>query len=147
MADRAPDGELPNLGLLIKLMKMTTSPRDNEALIAIRKANEQLVKFGGDWEALLAGKVTVIGDPFEKVAAPPPREQRDDWGTGGRAPMPPHRPQPKPAPQPAPTPRYTAPPKPSYAPNPQPRYQAAPKKATVTQRRFKKGTVQLDDLI
>lgn len=148
MADRAPDGELPNLGLLIKLMKMTTSNVDHEALLAIRKANEQLVKFGGDWEALLSGKVTVIGDPFEKVPAPPPREERTgDWGDARRAPAPPHRPQPKPAPQPAPTPRYTAPPKPQYAPQPQPRYQAAPQKPTVTKRRFKRGSVSLEDLV
>jgi hypothetical protein len=64
--------ELPNLGLLIKLMKLTSSSNDSEALLAVRKANEQLVKFGGDWEKLLLGKVTVIGDPFESVAAPKP---------------------------------------------------------------------------
>jgi hypothetical protein len=45
--------ELPNLTLLIKLLKMTTSSHDAEALLAIRKANEQLAKFGGDWERLL----------------------------------------------------------------------------------------------
>jgi hypothetical protein len=65
--------ELPNLGLLIKLMKLTSSSNDSEALLAVRKANEQLVKFGGDWEKLLLGKVTVIGDPFESVA--PPKQQ------------------------------------------------------------------------
>jgi hypothetical protein len=62
--------ELPNLALLIKLLKLTASSNDSEALLAVRKANEQLVKFGGDWERLLKGKVTVIGDPFEGVAAP-----------------------------------------------------------------------------
>jgi len=69
----APD-DLPNLGLLIKLLKMTTSNTDAEALSAIRKANQQLQKFGGDWEALLRGKVTVIGDPFADMPAPPKRE-------------------------------------------------------------------------
>lgn len=62
--------DLPNLGTLIKCLKMTTSSHDGEALIAIRKANEQLQKFGGDWETLLRGKVTVIGDPFAAVPEP-----------------------------------------------------------------------------
>ena len=67
MTDRDP----PNLGLLIKLLKMTTSSNDAEVVAAARKANEQLKKFGGDWERLLTGKVTIIGDPFG--AASPPR--------------------------------------------------------------------------
>lgn len=62
----------PNLGLLIKLMKLTTSTNDAEALAALRKANEQLAKFGGDWERTLRGKITVIGDPFEGASAPTP---------------------------------------------------------------------------
>lgn len=61
----------PNLQLLIKLMKLTASSNDSEALSAIRKANEQLLKFGGDWEKLLLGKVTIIADPFTSFAAPP----------------------------------------------------------------------------
>jgi hypothetical protein len=60
----------PNLGLLIKLMKLTASTNDAEALLAIRKANEQLQKFGGDWERLLQGRVTVIGDPFSQIPVP-----------------------------------------------------------------------------
>jgi hypothetical protein len=62
--------DLPNLGKLIKLLKMTTSSNDAEALAFLRKANLELAKFGGDWESLLRGKVTVIGDPFEGVSAP-----------------------------------------------------------------------------
>jgi len=65
--------DLPNLGKLIKLLKMTTSQNDNEALLFVRKANEELKKFGGDWDTLLRGKVTVIGDPFVDVAPPPSR--------------------------------------------------------------------------
>ena len=68
------NGELPNLGLLIKLLKLTTASNDAEALSAMRKANEQLIKFGGDWEALLRGKVTVIGDPFANTTSMPPPE-------------------------------------------------------------------------
>lgn len=80
------DKDPPNLDLLIKLLKMTTSSNEGEVLVAIRKANEQLRKFGGDWERLLKGKVTVIGDPFANVAPPPPARQ---------APRPsPHRPPP-----------------------------------------------------
>lgn len=60
----------PSLTLLIKLLKMTTSSSDAEALVAARKANAELKKFGGDWESLLRGKVTVIGDPFADLAKP-----------------------------------------------------------------------------
>lgn len=69
--------ELPNLTLLIKLLKMTTSSHDAEALLAIRKANEQLAKFGGDWERLLRSRITIIGaDPFSAIAEPPKREPK-----------------------------------------------------------------------
>lgn len=70
MKNGVGDDDLPNLGLLIKLLKMTSSTHDHEALSAIRMANQQLAKFGGDWERLLRGKVTVIGDPFVGVEAP-----------------------------------------------------------------------------
>lgn len=69
---RAMSEELPNLSLLIKLLKMTTSSNDAEALLAVRKANEQLQKFGGDWERLLRSRVTIIGaDPFSAIPEPP----------------------------------------------------------------------------
>jgi hypothetical protein len=84
--------ELPNLALLIKLMKLTASSNDSEALLAVRKANEQLIKFGGDWERLLLGKVTVIGDPFESVPAPKASTYTKT------PPSPPPRPQPQPRP-------------------------------------------------
>ena len=60
----------PSLTLLIKLLKMTTSSHDAEALVACRKANAELQKFGGDWDTLLRGKVTVIGDPFANLHKP-----------------------------------------------------------------------------
>jgi hypothetical protein len=101
--------ELPNLGLLIKLMKLTSSSNDSEALLAVRKANEQLQKFGGDWERLLLGKVTVIGDPFESVAPPKPTYHRY-----AAAPAPP---------PPGPSPSR---PQPAYNPTPQRRGRARP---------------------
>jgi len=108
-ADAATD--LPNLPMLIKLLKMTTSSNDAEALLAIRKANEQLKKFGGDWETLLRGKVTIIGDPFEGVKAP---RFDDAQVRRTQAPPPsPVAPKPQPAPRtqprPQPTPSWSRP--------------------------------------
>jgi len=109
--DQGKPGDPPNLGLLIKLLKMTTSSNDAEALSAIRKANEQLIKFGNDWEPLLRGKVTVIGDPFLNAAINP--------SVGKRTPPPPaapsspyqqprSRPAPPPPPPPPPPPKSTS---------------------------------------
>ena len=135
-----------NLELLIKLLKLTASSNDAEALLAMRKATEVLLKFGGDWEALLHSKVTVIADPFT-VAAPPPRNEREF------APPPPPRAQ-APRPQPPPkaaaqTPQYTHPsfkvkrrfggqaaaPAAAQTPSPAP-----------TRNTLRKQRVQLDDL-
>lgn len=81
MTDSTPKDE-HSIVLLIKMMKMTAA-EDNVALVAIRKANAVLAKEGWDWEKLLKGKVTIIGDPFAnlstrataaamKPSAPPP---------------------------------------------------------------------------
>lgn len=125
--------DLPNLGILIKLMKMTTSEHDGEALVAVRKANEQLVKFGGDWEALLRGKVTVIGDPFVDMPKPPQRESRTP---------PPAPSRPKAAPPP-----YTAPPRPrptpSYAPPPPPQAQPQYQTTAKTIKNYRAGNCTL----
>lgn len=144
-----------NLELLIKLLKLTTSSNDSEALLSCRKANEQLAKFGGDWEALLRGKVTVIADPF--TAAPPNSDQiHRRTSTAPSAPPPPAPPRPAP----------TAPPRTPSAPPPQPSYyqQARQKQrayaasATVTaqsspgftagqtRNTLRKQRVQLDDI-
>lgn len=113
-----------NLELLIKLLKMTTSAVDGEALTAMRKANDQLKKCGGDWELLLRGKVTLVADPFMSVASPqkgngdiysertrsaPPRPTptppppSGGWGAAatnfGAAPRPQRPPPPPPPPQ------------------------------------------------
>jgi hypothetical protein len=43
----------------IKLMMMTTSDHDHEALVALRKANAMLDSVDRNWEELLRGKVTM----------------------------------------------------------------------------------------
>jgi hypothetical protein len=90
-----------NLSLLIKLLKMTTSSSDSEALVAMRKANEALGRVGGDWETLLRGKVTIIADPW---AASPPRPSAappaSPWKPSPMRAAPSAPPPPKPAPRP-----------------------------------------------
>lgn len=115
--------DLPNLSLLIKLLKMTTSSNDAEALLAIRNANKQLVKFGGDWESLLRSHVTIIGaDPFANIAPPPVSDYARPTPRPAR-PFRTQRPTPQPAPQPAaaPPPRPTTPPPPPPWTTPSPR--------------------------
>src|SRR5262245_58815708 len=43
--------------VFIKLMMMTQSPNDGEALTALRKANAKLAAINRNWEELLRGKV------------------------------------------------------------------------------------------
>lgn len=126
-----------NLELLIKLLKLTTSSNDSEALLSARKANEVLAKFGGDWEALLRGKVTVIADPFS--ASPTP-----DYVPRHTAPPPPPRPPAPPPPPQAPRARpqskaHSAPRRAWNPPPPQPT--PAPTRNTLRKQR-----VSLDDL-
>lgn len=64
--------------LLVKLLGMTTSSVDAEALVAMRKANELLARLQLTWPALLRGRVTVLADPFANIVPPqassaPPR--------------------------------------------------------------------------
>lgn len=84
--------ELPKQELLIKLLGMSSSSNDGEALVAIRKANRLLADAGWSWEQLIRGKITIVEDPFNALdrqnggnpfdahinrptasAAPPPR--------------------------------------------------------------------------
>jgi hypothetical protein len=126
--------ELPNIELLIRLAKMTGSSNDNEALVACRKLNEQLKKFGGDWESLLRGKmkITIIEDPFAKASTPPPKN-----GSYSR-PQPPHRPPPPPPPPPPqPQPRWK--PQPTPKPTGKPIFAAGKKR--------NRPRVTIDDLI
>lgn len=56
---------------LIKLLKMTTSSNDSEALVAIRMANQLVAQhLGNDWDALLKGKLKIIADPFVNLDTP-----------------------------------------------------------------------------
>ena len=69
-----------NLDLLIKMMGMTQSDNDNQALVALRKANSFVSKIDGGWDSLLRGKVTVIADPFAATTPPPmPDVGRSGW--------------------------------------------------------------------
>lgn len=120
----APDDKI--LEKLIKLMKMTTSSNDGEALTAVRMANGILARDGYAWETLLRGKITVIGDPFagkdDAFTFPATARKPKGWQPAPAprpAPPPPPRPQPQPAPKPA---YYQAPPSRSrpYAPPPRP---------------------------
>lgn len=65
--------ELQKHQLLVKLLKMTTSAVDAEALVAMRKANQLLADAGWDWDKLMAGKITVVGDPFANLGDPTPK--------------------------------------------------------------------------
>jgi hypothetical protein len=107
----AENGELPKQEMLLKLLKMTTSSNDGEALVAIRKANGLLQTAGWDWDKLIAGKIKVVGDPFAGVSAP-------NFANVN-----------KPAPRAAQPPRPTA--QPFTPPPPQPRPQAQPRKPKI----------------
>lgn len=85
-------GDPPNLDTIIKILNMTTSDNDPTALMAIRKANEQIKAWGWDWTAMLKGKIKIMPDPFATIpmptsgssysrpaaAPPPPPRQFDD---------------------------------------------------------------------
>lgn len=99
--------------LLTKLLGLTSSSNDNEALTAIRKANTLLRDSGWTWESLLSGKITIVADPFTGLTPPAARAAQ---------PEPPRTPSyPKPANNPnynyASPPPYTPPPPPTYGNN------------------------------
>src|SRR4051794_24220848 len=87
--------ESKELSILIKLLKMTTSTHDHEAISAMRLANAQLLKLNTDWDDLLNGKVTLVADPFTAIpdvqaSAPSPmRSQAPSRPTAPAAPQPP----------------------------------------------------------
>lgn len=85
---------LPKHVLLVKLLKMTSSPNDGEALTAVRKANELLASAGWDWDRLMSGKIVVVEDPFGAIGTPKSSGRRDY--TQGTAPAPPTVPNPPP---------------------------------------------------
>lgn len=64
-----PRPENKDLEQLIKLLKMTTSSVEAEAIVAMRKANDVANRLGS-WETILRGKVTVMADPFMDAVVP-----------------------------------------------------------------------------
>jgi hypothetical protein len=94
----APDSVLPRQELLTKLLKMTTSANDGEALAAMRKANDLLARAGWDWDRLIAGKIRIVEDPFKNLQTPtgptPASKSRPAYApTPPMPPPPPQRPQ------------------------------------------------------
>lgn len=61
------DDDKFNLDRLIKMMGMTSSDNDNQALVAIRTANKLLASAGASWDDILRAKVKVIADPFASI--------------------------------------------------------------------------------
>jgi hypothetical protein len=137
--------DLPNLELLIKLLKMTTSSNDGEVVVAARKANEQLAKFGSDWESLLRGKVTIIEDPFKSVDIPTKAQPRPAPPMAQRPPPPP--PSPTPTYQPRGRPRPINPSPPPFSPPKPPPGASTSTLQAKTRRPSKAGAVSIEDLI
>lgn len=54
----------------IKLMMMTTSDQDHEALVALRKANSYLASMNRNWEEILRGKVIIKGGVNQEPPSP-----------------------------------------------------------------------------
>jgi len=71
-----------DLEIFIKLMGMTTSRFDGEALVALRKANAMLMGANLTWQELLAGKVRVApsqaASPRHGTAKPRTNNRHDD---------------------------------------------------------------------
>ena len=98
----------------MKLLKMTTSSNDGEALTAIRMANDLLGAVGWDWDKLIEGKIRVIEDPFKNLGTPSAVRANSQAtpaggfpnhfnnGVGGNAPPPKTAYAPKPPPPPPP---------------------------------------------
>lgn len=76
----------PNLNTIIKLMGMTGSSHDAEALSALRMATAQLKKWGWTWEDMLRGKIKIMPDPFANI---PNLQQGAPRGPMRSAPPPP----------------------------------------------------------
>lgn len=94
------------LTILIKLLKMTTSSHDHEALSAMRLANAQLLKLGTDWDDLISGRVTLVADPFTSVPDLKPSETFTTVYPSHSPSAPPPKGPPRPAP-PRPPAYYT----------------------------------------
>ena len=62
---------------LIKLLGMTTSTNDAEALVALRAANRELDRLGKTWHEFITSRLTVVADPFGSIPTPPPGRGMD----------------------------------------------------------------------
>ena len=122
----------PTLEKLIKLMKLTSSPNESEAMSALAIAQRFVEKLGG-WESLLRGKVKIIQDPFANMPPPEENYRKREPSSGfpkappkpGSNPPPPQRP----IPQPQTPPRYYTPPvSPPPPPPPRPTFYQASRK-------------------
>src|SRR5262245_19018431 len=60
----------PNLDKIIKVMGLTGSNQDGEALSALRKATAMLKEWGWTWETILRGKIKIMPDPFANIPMP-----------------------------------------------------------------------------
>ena len=89
-----------DLDMLIKLMGMTGSSNDNEALAAMRLAAKWLTNRGHNWDDLLRGKVTVEADPFAIAAPAATRPTNTTTSSGYTQPPPRYRAPPPPPPPP-----------------------------------------------
>lgn len=67
-----------NVEKLIKMLNMTTSSNEGEALTALRMANKHLKEQKWTWDELLRGKITVAADPF--MSAPIPQARNSGFG-------------------------------------------------------------------
>lgn len=93
--------QLPKQELLIKLLRMTESDNDGEALTALRKANAFMRSAGWDWEKLVNAKIKIIEDPFKNLGVPPGGGRPMSAPGFKQAPQTPPPPPPPPPPQPA----------------------------------------------
>lgn len=64
------DKDPPDLDTIIKLMGMTGSIHDAEALSALRMATARLKKWGWTWDAILRGKIKIMPNPFANIPNP-----------------------------------------------------------------------------
>lgn len=83
------DAPLPRQDRLIKLLRMTTSPNDGEALTAMRMATRLLDEAGWTWDMLINGKIVVVADPFATIHEPPRRTPAPARAAPQTAPPPP----------------------------------------------------------
>jgi hypothetical protein len=90
MPTNGHDKDPPNLDIIIKLMGMTGSIHDAEALSALRMATAQLKKWGWTWDEMLRGKIKIMPDPFASIPTPTPGSA---FSATSRAPAPPPPPK------------------------------------------------------